>query len=229
MAECYIHACMHLHAIVTAVGRKPHAAKSDETPHAGAAHIIDADAADRRHDRITGRARLCTSTTVEVCRRAGVTRGALLHHFEDLSALFEASLEWLYDDMGRSGAADAPMPHDARRTVHRADVVRRRARGLQSGNRDLAGGAQRHGAGAASAGGDQSSRRDGEPGTHPDIRRLFGGGARAISYFLLVRETMIGMALGRAVTPGGELGHERRVLDLLAALAPSPKVSRSSI
>ena len=67
------------------------------------------------------------------------------------------------------------------------------------------------------------------PELNPDIRRLFGGGAPAISYFLLVRETMIGMALGRAVTPGGELGHERRVLDLLAAMAPVPKVSRSSI
>jgi AcrR family transcriptional regulator len=170
------------------------------------------------------------TTTVEVCRRAGVTRGALLHHFEDLSALFEASLEWLYDDMGRSGAADAP---DAA-TTHAGQFIEQMWSAVAREDfkavieiwlaaRNDTALAQRLQAAISRLGATVS------PELNPDIRRLFGGGARAISYFLLVRETMIGMALGRAVTPGGELGHERRVLDLLAALAPSPKVSRSSI
>jgi len=33
------------------------------------------------------------TTTVEVCARAGVTRGALLHHFSGLPDLFAATLE----------------------------------------------------------------------------------------------------------------------------------------
>ena len=69
------------------------------------------------------------TTAVEVCRRAGVTRGALLHHFEDLSALFEASLEWLYQDIGRSSVDATPDCRRAgRQAVHRADVVGGRSR-----------------------------------------------------------------------------------------------------
>ncbi len=72
-------------------------------------------------------------------------------------------------------------------------------------------------------------RRLGEtvnPELNPAMRRLLGGGSRAVSYFLLVRETMIGLALGRAVTPGGELGHARRVLNLLVSMAPSRKTDK---
>src|SRR6202789_613042 len=36
-------------------------------------------------------------TTVEICRRAGVTRGALLHHFDSLADLFAATLAHLYE------------------------------------------------------------------------------------------------------------------------------------
>src|ERR1700742_690465 len=41
------------------------------------------------------------TTAVEVCARAGVTRGALFHHFEDLSALFAATLEEVCAGIGR--------------------------------------------------------------------------------------------------------------------------------
>jgi len=167
------------------------------------------------------------TTAVAVCRRAGVTRGALLHHFEDLSALFEASLEWLYQDIGRSSvdAAPAAAAQDARQFIEQmwASVARadfKAAIEIWLAARNDAALAQRLQTAIRRLGATVS------PELNPDIRRLFGGGARAISYFLLVRETMIGMALGRAVTPGGELGHERRVLDLLAAMAPERATKR---
>jgi len=167
------------------------------------------------------------TTAVEVCRRAGVTRGALLHHFADLSALFEAALEWLYEDIGRSSVdatPDAAAP-DARQLIERmwASVARtdfKAAIEIWLAARNDASLAKRLQAAIKRLGATVSPELD------PEICRLFGGGARAISYFLLVRETMIGMALGRAVTPGGELGHERRVLDLLAAMAPAAKPKR---
>jgi len=37
------------------------------------------------------------TTTVEVCRRAGVTRGALHHHFADLPALLAAAMSDTYE------------------------------------------------------------------------------------------------------------------------------------
>src|SRR3954466_11278611 len=38
------------------------------------------------------------TTAVEVCERAGCTRGALVHHYPSLSALLAAALESLYAD-----------------------------------------------------------------------------------------------------------------------------------
>ena len=46
------------------------------------------------------------TTSVEVCRRAGVTRGALNHHFADLPALLIEVLERRCN--GRNGACSRP-------------------------------------------------------------------------------------------------------------------------
>ena len=49
--------------------------------------------------------------------------------------------------------------------------------------------------------------------------QLTAGGVLATkerrSYYLMAREAMLGLALGRATNPGAPVGHERRVLDLL--------------
>lgn len=159
------------------------------------------------------------TTAVEICRRAGVTRGALLHHFADLTSVFEASLEWLYEDMGGAAvAADGEDMLEAKQLVERMWSAISRAefkavieiwlaaRNDPAVAERLQSAIQRLGAAV-------------NPELNPQVRRLLGGGSRAVSYFLLVRETLIGLALGRAVTPGGELGHERRVLNQLIALA----------
>ncbi|MBI4571579.1 MAG: TetR/AcrR family transcriptional regulator [Chloroflexi bacterium] len=51
--------------------------------------------------------------TEEIVRRAGVTRGALYHHFRDKQALFEAVYEQVHTEIGRqivaaAGAAPGP-------------------------------------------------------------------------------------------------------------------------
>jgi AcrR family transcriptional regulator len=48
------------------------------------------------------------TTTVEVQRRAGISRGALLHHFPSRAALFEAAVRYLVEQNERA-ARDAPM------------------------------------------------------------------------------------------------------------------------
>src|SRR5262245_27185243 len=45
------------------------------------------------------------STAVAVCERAGCTRGALIHHYPNLSALLAHALESLYDEF-----VSAPRP-----------------------------------------------------------------------------------------------------------------------
>src|ERR1700760_2431630 len=47
------------------------------------------------------------TTAVEVCARAGVTRGALFHHFSGLPELFAATLEIVCADIGRRSRAAA--------------------------------------------------------------------------------------------------------------------------
>jgi len=170
------------------------------------------------------------TTAVEVCRRAGVTRGALLHHFADLTALFEACLEWLYDDMGRG--VDAAPKSERREAMGARELVDSMWAAVSRSEfkavieiwlaaRNDAAVAERL----------QSAVRRLGAAVNPELnsamRRLLGGGTQAVSYFLLVRETMIGLALGRAVTPGGELGHERRVLNLLVSMAPGRKTDEA--
>ena len=49
--------------------------------------------------------------------------------------------------------------------------------------------------------------------------RRLGNSAKAATFYRLVAEAMIGMALGRAVSPHRRLEHEASVVDLLASLA----------
>ena len=47
------------------------------------------------------------TTAVAVCERVGCTRGALIHHYPNLSALLAHALESLYDDFMRVALASA--------------------------------------------------------------------------------------------------------------------------
>ena len=114
------------------------------------------------------------TTAVAVCERAGCTRGALVHHYPNLSALLAHALEWLYEDLtaarvGRRNATDDGAASSID-TVWRAvgDPP------VQGGARGVVGGRQRPGArGRArarrSAGSPSSWRRS---STDADARRV---------------------------------------------------------
>ena len=54
------------------------------------------------------------------------------------------------------------------------------------------------------------------PADNPELARTLGDNPAAHAFYRLVMETMIGMALGRALSPSGEpMGHEESVLALL--------------
>ncbi len=156
------------------------------------------------------------TTVVEVCKRAGVTRGALFHHFEDLADLLGAALTALFSDMiDNNLAEDVPtedMVTRAWRNVSRKDFKAVIEIWLAARNDPQL--AMRLGPII------ERFREIFDPGANAKLAERIGSNADATAAYRLVVETMIGLALGRAVTSGsGELGHEDMVLDLLRNIA----------
>lgn len=157
------------------------------------------------------------TTSVEVCRRAGVTRGALNHHFADLPALLIEVLERIYADVAPAEQRDRPEPVEA--------MIRGAWKRLQRPEWKavieiwLA------------------ARNDPALGTElaPAIARLsalfdplqsralaarLGSDPAQRTFYRLAAETMLGLALGRAVSPAGKaVAHENEVMALLTSLA----------
>lgn len=152
------------------------------------------------------------TTAVEVSERAGVTRGALLHHYPNLGGLLASALDRLYDDM----LATAGTPADTIRGAFDrawAAVSDRRFKAVMEA--------------WWAAGND------------PDLARSIGPvvarfatlvapqnaasarlhDAPATTFLLTAREALLGLAMGRATSGGRALGHEAAVLDALRAQA----------
>ncbi len=156
------------------------------------------------------------TTSVEICRRAGVTRGALQHHFPSVSALFVEVLEALYRET--DGADDEPV-------ASLADLVRR---GLDRVRQPRFKAvieiwlAARNDPAFAEEVGPAIARMSHwfDPGHSSVLAGVLGDDAERAAFYRLAMEAMIGLALGRAVTPGGApVAHEPAVVDLLTRLA----------
>ena len=152
------------------------------------------------------------TTAVAVCERAGLTRGALIHHYPNLASLMTDALESIYADL----AADArPIQSEATSII--ALVARLwSAMGdprfkavieswLAAANdpelaKELSPAIERFSQlvtpGRQSRGGPVSS---------PDTR----------AFLLMARESMFGLALGRACNAGKPVSHERTVMTRL--------------
>ncbi len=161
------------------------------------------------------------TTAVEVCARAGVTRGALFHHFPSLSSLFAVMLDEIYATMSAQAAeARERNPQDAMSafidalwaSFGHADFkivieVWLAARNDPDLREELAPVIQRF-------------SRLASPELNDRLAETVGGSAENIAFYRLIVEAMIGMALGRAVTTeGNAMGHEEAVIALLKKLA----------
>jgi AcrR family transcriptional regulator len=162
------------------------------------------------------------TTAVEVCARAGVTRGALFHHFSGLSELFAATLEEVCEDIARrsrEAAEHADPRHAAAAYVETAWAgfghpdfkivieVWLAARNDPSLRKELDPVIERF-------------RRAATPQLNAGLAAKVGHSAEDVAFYRLALEAMIGMALGRAVAPGSEpMGHENDVVALLIKLA----------
>jgi AcrR family transcriptional regulator len=148
------------------------------------------------------------TTAVEVCRRAGVTRGALAHHFPTLSSLIAAALRTVYEQ----ALAEAGGPPGSLAELLDATWARLAASPFTPVLE----------AWLASAN-DPDLAAD-VVDVVVDFAKLVGPdqlpagllddpGSR--TFYLLAREAMLGLALGRATNGGRALGHEAAVLALL--------------
>jgi AcrR family transcriptional regulator len=160
------------------------------------------------------------TTAVEVCARAGVTRGALFHHFSGLSALFAATLDETCAAMGaRARLAENDegvqslsdyieavwriFGHPDFKIVIEVWLAARNDEELRVELQPVI----------------ERIRRAMSPDLNPELAKRVGASSDEIAMYRLVLEAMIGMALGRAISPGGTLGHEGEVIALLKDLA----------
>ncbi len=159
------------------------------------------------------------TTTVEICKRAGVTRGALLHHFAGLADILAAAMAQIYDELldlssGMGVIADfadwidqcwAQVSQPEFKAVIEIWLAARNDPSL-----------------APSLGHEiERYKHIFTPEDNPALARTLGTSKKAIGFYRLAVETMIGMALGRATSPGHTpLGHEAIVLKQLKAAAP---------
>lgn len=153
------------------------------------------------------------TTTVAVCERAGCTRGALVHHYPSLSALLAHALESLYDDFTNAPRRPPRTLIDAVNATWRAAGDPRFKAVIEAwsaaGNdpelaAELAPAITRF----AKLVSPTSAGRDG-PLRDRDAQ----------VFYLMAREAMLGLALGRATNGGRPLHHERAVLTRLRAEA----------
>jgi AcrR family transcriptional regulator len=144
------------------------------------------------------------TTVVEVCNRVGVSRGAFHHHYDSLPELMADALRRLYAEL-------VVIPHREVRDVASLVDVTWKAIGSPRFKAVIE-------AWLAMAN-DPSLRSEIGPVVtefaglvNPDGITTILNSAEKRDFFVMVRESMLGLALGRATNGGKALGHERRVL-----------------
>lgn len=147
-------------------------------------------------------------TAIEVCNRAGVTRGAFHHHYDSLPELLADALRRLYatfDVATHRAATDLPGLIDLTWRV----VGQPRFKAVLEAWLAMAN--------------DPTLQAEVGPVVMEFARIVNPKGKSSPllvddahrSYYLMARETLLGLALGRATNGGKALGHERTVLEML--------------
>ncbi len=158
------------------------------------------------------------TTTVEICSRAGLTRGAYNHHYAGTEALFTDVLEQLYL---RFAKRESDTAHDdsLERLIREGWAKMKRPEfkavielWLASRNDPSLG--------ASLAPAIARLSRIFEPRANPSLGERLDADPDLVALYRLAFEATIGLALGRATSPNGSaVQHENQVLDLLLSLA----------
>ena len=158
------------------------------------------------------------TTAVEVCRRAGVTRGVLFHHFDSLPTLLVVTMSNIYDRNFLSGDDAAELTSldqwiDAvwaklKRPEFKAVIeIWFAARNEPEMKEILWPGILKY-------------AEIFSVSRNAALRKRVGTNKQMQSFYRLACETMLGLALGRATTSGSAaLAHEASVIEMLKTLA----------
>ncbi len=166
------------------------------------------------------------TTTVEVCARAGLTRGAYNHHYATNAELLIDVIESLYQRLaGPELDADGDLTLEALIRAGWSRVQHPQFKAVieiwlaSRNDPDL-------GASLAPAIAQLSGLF--EPTVSPRLAALVAANPQLVALYRLAFEAMIGLALGRATSPNGEpVAHEEMVIDLLMTLVKATKDSVS--
>lgn len=151
------------------------------------------------------------TTVIEVCNRVGVSRGAFHHHYDSLPELLADALRRLYVEMVGPRRYEVSGLSDLVNITWKA-IGNPRFKAVLEAWLAMAN--------------DPSLR--GELGVvvtefaslvSPDAMTSILKGAERRDFFITARESMIGLALGRATNGGKPLNHERRVIARIRAEA----------
>jgi len=156
------------------------------------------------------------TTTVEICRRAGVTRGAFNHHYASIGDLFGDVLDELYARFS-SGRDDSQVTLQSMLaqalSVYALPEFKAVLELWLACRNDETLGARLFAKGAACA-----TRC--EPSAYPHLAERFEKHPSGEAVYWLIFETIIGLALARATSPVGEgPAHEAVVIEQLLSMA----------
>ncbi len=152
------------------------------------------------------------TTAVAVCERAGVTRGALIHHYPNLAALLASALESLYADL-TSGPRDRSSLAATIEGMWSTVADRRFKAAFEAWS---AAGNDPELASEIGPAIDRFSRLVSHEDPSGDRPRRDPDTA---AFLYTAREAMLGLALGRATNGGEPLAHEATVLNRLRSEA----------
>lgn len=156
------------------------------------------------------------TTGVEVCRRAGLTRGALNHHYPDFSELLTDTLQQLYANLlaikfdGNAGVLEQ-ITFEGHLRVTQVEFKAVIELWLASRNDP--------------AFGERLSLAISNSAALFSPEMVFAGHQQGSynddfqSIYRTIIEALIGIGLGRAVSSGEPMAHEQSVLDVLLSLA----------
>lgn len=165
------------------------------------------------------------TTVVEICSRAGLTRGAYNHHYAAVAELLRDVVETLYQRL----AADGNNAVDSLESLIQAGWAKMERPEFKAVIELWLASRNEPELGAALAPEIARLAQLFEPAANSRLSQLLGSAPELVAFYRLSFETLIGLGVGRATSLATDgVAHEEQVLNLLLSLARERDLARGS-